>query len=225
MIRLIIADDHPVVREGLKFVVSQHRDIRVVGEAEDGDATIEICRTCDADVVLLDISMPGPGVLELIRRLKANVPTLRILVLSMYQECDYARRVLQGGADGYLTKAHSPTALAAAIRQVYGGRKYVTPSLAEEMALDLIEGRDRNAHEALSSREYEVFLQLGCGQRVDDIAQRLALSPKTVRTYRSRILEKMNVRSTAELIFYAVQHGLVSEVPTTGRAGAERAFR
>ncbi len=209
MIRLFIADDHAVVREGVKYVISQHRDIQVVGEAEDGGATVEICRKSAPDVVLLDVSMPGPGVLEVIRRLKTNVPTPRILVLSMHQERDYARRVFQSGADGYLTKTHSPTALASAIRQVHNGRKYVSPSLAEEMALDLVAGRDRPPHERLSNREYEVFLQLGSGYRIDETAQRLALSPKTVRTYRSRILEKMNVKSTAELIFYAAQNGLV----------------
>jgi DNA-binding NarL/FixJ family response regulator len=120
--------------------------------------------------------------------------------------------VLQAGADGYLTKNHSPTALAEAIRQVHGGRKYVTPALAEELAVNLSEGSALAAHEALSNREYEVFRRLGAGVRVNEIAQDLALSPKTVRTYRSRILEKMNIRSTAELIFYAVQNGLVGQV-------------
>jgi DNA-binding NarL/FixJ family response regulator len=138
--------------------------------------------------------------------------------------------VLQAGADGYLTKNHSPTALAEAIRQVHGGRKYVTPALAEELAVSLSEGRALAHHEALSNREYEVFRRLGAGVRVKEIAQELALSPKTVRTYRSRILEKMNIRSTAELIFYAVQNGLVGQVaagddpgrPTPAREPARR---
>ncbi len=221
MIRLIVADDHPVVREGLKAVISRHRDMSVVGEADDGDSAVEICRKGDVDALLLDVSMPGPGVLEVIRRLKTTVPKLRILVLSMHRESEYARRVLQTGADGYLTKSHSPTMLATAIRQAYGGRKYVTPSLAEEMALDLVEGRNQDAHETLSNREYEVFLQLGSGHRTDEIARRLTLSPKTVRTYRSRILDKMNLRSTAELIFYAAQRGLVTETATTDRVGED----
>lgn len=212
MIRLLVADDHPIVRDGLKFVVSQSPDFQVVGEAEDAEATIEMCRRTDADVLLLDVSMPGPGVIELIHSLKIVRPNLRLLVLSVHPEQHYARRVLKAGADGYLTKNHSSHALATAIRQVNSGRKYVTSSLAEELALDLSAGRTGSAHEALSDREYEVFLRLGAGQRVDEIAQLLALSSKTVRTYRSRILEKMNFKSTAELIFYAVRLGLVTEM-------------
>jgi two-component system, NarL family, invasion response regulator UvrY len=212
MIRLLLADDHPIVREGLKFVVSQNRDIEVVGEAEDGEATLDMCRRIPADVLLVDVSMPGPGILDLIRTLRASRPGLRLLVLSVHPEQHYARRVLKAGADGYLTKNHSSSALADAIRQVYHGHKYVTPSLAEELALDLSTGRPDTAHEALSNREYEVFLLLGGGKRVDEVARRLGLSSKTVRTYRARIVEKMNFRSTAEIIFYAVRHGLVTEI-------------
>lgn len=213
-IRLVIADDHPVVREGLKYLVSQNRDMTLVAEAADAASTLEACRKTGVDVLLLDVSMPGMGVVDLIRALRSAGRSPRILVLSVHPERYYARRVLQAGADGYLTKNHSPTALAEAIRQVHGGRKYVTPALAEELAVSLSEGRALSPHEALSNREYEVFRRLGTGVRVDEIAHELALSPKTVRTYRSRILEKMSIRSTAELIFYAVQNGLV------GQAGA-----
>jgi len=211
-VRLVIADDHPVVREGLKYLVSQNRDMALVGEADDGRSTLEICRTTAVDVLLLDVSMPGMAVVDLIRALRSAGRSPRILVLSVHPERHYARRVLQAGADGYLTKNHSPTALAEAIRQVHGGRKYVTPALAEELAVSLSEGTALAPHEALSNREYEVFRRLGAGVRINEIAQELALSPKTVRTYRSRILEKMNIRSTAELIFYAVQNGLVGQV-------------
>ena len=214
MIRLVIADDHPVVREGLKYVVSQNRDMQLVGEAEDARSTLEISRSVRVDVLLLDVSMPGTGVVDLIRSLRALRPNPRILVLSVHPERHYARRVLQAGADGYLTKTHSPTALAAAIRQVYAGRKYVTPALAEELALDLSAGRHATPHEALSDREYEVFRRLGAGSRVNEIASELGLSAKTVRTYRSRILEKMNLTSTAEIIFYAVHNGLVGPAPS-----------
>jgi two-component system invasion response regulator UvrY len=212
MIRLLLADDHPIVREGLKFVVSQNRDIEIVGEAEDGEATLNLCKRTPADVLLLDVSMPGPGILDLIRTLRASRPQLRLLVLSVHPEQHYARRVLKAGADGYLTKNHSSSALADAIRQVYHGHKYVTPSLAEELAVDLSTGRPDSGHESLSNREYEVFLLLGAGKRVDEVARRLGLSSKTVWTYRSRIIEKMNFRSTAEIIFYAVRHGLVTEI-------------
>jgi len=220
MIRLLIADDHQILREGLKYVVSQSRDIRVIGEADDGDAVLELCRTVEADVLLLDVSMPGPGVLAIIAQLKALRPKLRILVLSVHPESHYARRVLAAGADGYLTKNHSSQALASAIREVHAGRKYLTPSLAQELALDLVNGRTgQNPHEKLSNREYQTLLQFGAGKGVQEIASELKLSPKTVRTYRSRILEKTNLKSTAELIFYAINQGLVTDVPepTGGR--------
>jgi DNA-binding NarL/FixJ family response regulator len=211
-VRLVIADDHPVVREGLKYLVSQNRDMTLVGEADDARSTLEACGKAAVDVLLLDVSMPGMSVVDLIRALRSAGRSPRILVLSVHPERHYARRVLQAGADGYLTKSHSPTALAEAIRQVHTGRKYVTPALAEELAVNLSEGRAAlDPHEALSNREYEVFRRLGAGVRVNEIAHDLALSPKTVRTYRSRILEKMNIRSTAELIFYAVQNGLVGQ--------------
>jgi two-component system invasion response regulator UvrY len=222
-VRLVIADDHPVVREGLKYLVSQNRDMTLVGEADDAQSALEVCRSTAVDVLLLDVSMPGMAVVDLIRALRSAGRSPRILVLSVHPERHYARRVLQAGADGYLTKNHSPTALAEAIRQVHGGRKYVTPALAEELAVSLSEGRALAPHEALSNREYEVFRRLGAGARVSEIAQELALSPKTVRTYRSRILEKMNVRSTAELIFYAVQNALVGHVAGGDVAG--RALR
>ncbi len=211
-IRLVIADDHPVVREGLKYLVSQNRDMVLVGEADDAGSTLEVCRTTAVDVLLLDVSMPGMAVVDLIRALRSATRSPRILVLSIHPERHYARRVLKAGADGYLTKNHSPTALVDAIRQVHSGRKYVTPTVAQELAVSLSEGTALAPHESLSNREYEVLRRLGAGARVSDIAQDLALSPKTVRTYRSRILAKMSLRSTAELIFYAVQNGLVEQV-------------
>lgn len=224
-IRLVIADDHPVVREGLKYLVSQSRDMTLVGEAVDAPTTLDACRTTAVDVLLLDVSMPGMAVVDLIRELRSSGRSPRILVLSVHPERHYARRVLQAGADGYLTKNHSPTALAEAIRQVHSGRKYVTPALAEELAVSLSEGRALTPHEALSNREYEVFRRLGAGVRVDEIARELALSPKTVRTYRSRILEKMGIRGTAELIFYAVQNGLVGQALAGHPPGGEAPAR
>jgi DNA-binding NarL/FixJ family response regulator len=224
-VRLVIADDHPVVREGLKYLVSQNREMTLVGEADDARSTLEACRTTAVDVLLLDVSMPGMAVVDLIRALRSAGRSPRILVLSVHPERHYARRVLQAGADGYLTKNHSPTALAEAIRQVHAGRKYVTPALAEELAVSLSEGRALAPHEALSNREYEVFRRLGAGVRVNEIAHELALSPKTVRTYRSRILEKMSIRSTAELIFYAVQNGLVGQALAGEQPGGDAPAR
>ena len=217
MIRLLIADDHQILREGLKHVVAQSRDIRVLGEAEDGESAIALCSKVDADVLLLDVSMPGPGVLDIIKTLKRLRPKLGILVLSVHPERHYARRVLMAGADGYLTKNQSSEALAPAIRQVHSGRKFLTQSLAQELAVDLARGRSGQLHETLSNREYQVFLQLGAGKGVDEIARQLKLSPKTVRTYRSRILEKTNLKSTAEIIFYAIDHGLVTHVADNSR--------
>lgn len=215
-VRLVIADDHPVVRDGLKYLVSQNRDMVLVGEADDAFSTLEACRTTVVDVLLLDVSMPGMTVVDLIRALRSASRSPRILVLSIHPERHYARRVLKAGADGYLTKNHSPTALVDAIRQVHSGRKYVTPTVAQELAASLSEGTAMAPHESLSNREYEVFRRLGAGARANEIAQELALSPKTVRTYRSRILAKMCLRSTAELIFYAVQNGLVERVAADG---------
>jgi two-component system, NarL family, invasion response regulator UvrY len=213
MIRLLIADDHEILREGLKYVVSLSRDISVVGEAEDAESTLQLCRTTPADVLLLDVSMPGPGVLDTIKNIKAIRPELKILVLSVHPEEQYARRVLAAGADGYLTKNHSSRELASAVQQVHNGRKYLTPFLAQELALDLARGhRTRDAHETLSNREYQTLLQLGAGRGVHEIASLLNLSPKTVRTYRARIMEKMNLKSTAEIIFYVLDRKLISDV-------------
>jgi len=212
MIRLIIADDHQVVRDGLKAVLAQHRDINVVGEAGDGDVLLQMLKQRHVDVVLLDVTMPGPGVLDLIPAIKKISNGTRILILTMHSEHTYGRRVLQAGADGFLDKTQSSAALATAIRHVDSGHKYVTQSLAEELASELAAHGDRQPHELLSNREYQVFLQLGSGRSVDATAKRMKLSPKTVRTYRSRIFEKTGFSSTSELMFYAINRGLVTNV-------------
>jgi DNA-binding NarL/FixJ family response regulator len=215
MIQLAIADDHPLFREGLKQIVSQCRDIRVVREVGDADALLLALKADAPDVISLDVSMPGPGVLEVIRRVKNASPRVRVLVMSVHPEEHYAMRVLRAGADGYLMKTHSPQEFPKAIRHVHSGRKYVTSSVAEEMAVGLSRGREGPPHEALSNREYEVFLRLGSGVSVEDIAEELRLSAKTVSTYRSRIIEKTKLGSTAEIIFYAVNRGLVTEIRNT----------
>lgn len=208
VIRLLIADDHPIVREGLKRIVAECPDMQVVAEASTGEEVLSISESDGIDVILLDISMPGPGFLEVMRALRTSRSEQRILVLSVYPEDQYAVRALRAGAGGYLTKENSPQELAKAIRQVYRGGKYVTPSLAEKLAFELESDAHRQPHETLSDREYQVLCRLGSGDTVKAIASNLALSPKTVSTYRARILNKMNLKTTADLIRYAVEQGI-----------------
>ena len=210
MIRLLIADDHPIVREGLKRIIADCPDMRVVAEAATGEEVVRLSHKNGVDVILLDISMPGPGFLEVMRTLRVEQSGQRILVLSVYPEDQYAIRALRAGAGGYLTKDNSPEELAEAIRRVYRGGKYVTPSLAEKLAFELEPHAQRQPHESLSDREYQVLCRLGSGDSVKEIASRFTLSPKTVSTYRARILDKMNLKSTADLIRYAVEHDIAS---------------
>jgi DNA-binding NarL/FixJ family response regulator len=225
MIRLIIADDHQVVRDGLRAILAQHPDITVVGEVGDGDALLQMLRQKPVDVVLLDVTMPGPGVLDLVPAIKKISDRTRILVLTMHSEQMYGRRVLEAGADGYLTKTQSSSELATAIRHVDSGHKFVTQSLAEELASELAAHGNRQPHDRLSNREYQVFLQLGSGRSVDDIARSMKLSPMTVRTYRSRIFEKAGFSSTSELMFYAIDRGLVTNGKGTRSGGAAQTVR
>jgi len=209
MIRVLLADDHQIVREGIKRIVDEGEDMRVEGEAVDGDEALELARTANADVLLLDVSMPGPGFLETMRRIREECPRLRILVLSVHPEDHYAVRALRAGASGYLTKDHSPEELADAIRRVHSGRKYVTASLAERLVVELEPETHRPAHEALSDREFEVLLAIASGKSIKEIAAEKELSPKTVSTYRARILSKMELSSNADLVRYAVEQNLI----------------
>ncbi|MFL5449809.1 MAG: response regulator [Gemmatimonadales bacterium] len=210
MIRLLIADDHPVVRAGLRRIIQDAPGLEVVGEVASGHELIERLPGIPADIVLLDVTMPGPRFLELLQQLKAEHPTVAVLVLSVHPEDQYAVRALRAGAAGYLTKDHSPEELTDAIRRVYRGSKYVSPALGERLASDLAAGTRDVRHELLSDREYEVLCLLGSGRTVKEIASSLELSSKTVSTYRTRVLEKMGVTSNADLVRYAAQHGLIS---------------
>lgn len=211
MIHILIADDHPIVREGLKRVISDCADLEVVSEAQDGHEAVLKSQDPQVEVLLLDISMPGPGFLEVLRRVKGHRPELQVLVLSVQPEEQYAVRALRAGAGGYLTKDRSPAELAKAIRQVAMGRKYVTGSLAERLAAELDSPSEKEPHETLSEREYQVFCLLGAGKTVGDVAETLALSPKTVSTYRTRIMDKMKLENNAEMIRYAIERGLAEE--------------
>ncbi len=209
MIRVLIADDHPIVREGLKQILSDTDDILVVDEADRGSAVLNLTMRNNYDVILLDISMPGRDGLEVLKELKQLKPKLPVLVLSMYPEEHYAVRVLRGGASGYLTKSSAPDELISAIRKVASGRKYISSTLAERLTYELDRDADKPLHEILSDREYQVMNMLATGKSVKEIADELSLSVKTVSTYRSRILGKMNIKNNAEIVLYAVQNKLV----------------
>lgn len=209
MIKIFIADDHAIVREGLKQIVAETTDMAVTDEADTGHEVLEKVSENDYDVLVLDITMPGLNGLDALKQLRTQRPDLPVLVLSIHPEEQYAVRVLKAGASGYLTKESAPDELISAIRKVSMGGKYVTPSLAEKLASDLVADGKKPLHETLSDREYQVLCMIASGKTVTEIAEELFLSEKTISTYRSRILEKMKMKTNAELIHYAIKHGLV----------------
>ena len=209
MIKILIADDHAIVREGLKRIVAETADMVVADEATNGHEVLDKVSNNEYNVVILDISMPGRGGVDILKQLKGQRPHLPILILSMHPEEQYAVRVLKAGAAGYLTKESAPDELITAIKRVSSGRKYVSSSLAEKLAFDLERDTELSYHETLSDREYQVLCMIASGKRAQEIAEELCLSVKTVSTYRSRILEKMKMKNNAELMRYAIKHGLV----------------
>lgn len=209
MLKILIADDHPVVREGLKRIIAETADMTVAGEAASGDEVIERVTGGDYDVIVLDISMPGRGWLDTLRQLRTEKPKLNVLILSIHSEQQYALRALEAGASGYLTKESTSSELITALKKVSSGGRYVSSALAEKMASHILKDGGRLLHETLSTREFEVMGMIVSGKRVKDIADELSLSVKTVSTYRSRIMQKMNLKSNAELIRYAVEYGLI----------------
>jgi two-component system, NarL family, invasion response regulator UvrY len=209
MIKILIADDHPVVRQGLKQILAETRDIVVADEAASGQEVMKKVTKNDYDVILLDISMPGRNGLDILRELKSKRPKAAVLILSIYPEDQYAVRVLKLGAAGYLTKESVPEELITAIRKVAQGRKYISATLAEKLAVDLELNAEKPVHENLSDREYQVLCMISSGKRLKEIAEELSLSIKTISTYRTRILDKMKLRNNAELIRYALQNNLV----------------
>src|ERR1700730_11831111 len=209
MIRLTIADDHPIVREGLRRIACEDEGISVVGEASAGAELFHVLAATAVDVVLLDVSMPGASFIVTLRELRSRHPTVKVLVLSAHPEDQWATRALQGGASGYLTKDHSPDQLVNAIHKVARGGKYVSETMAERLA-DMVDGgRTRAPHEQLSDREFEVLRALGSGMMVKEVAAKLRLSAKTVSTYRARLLEKMGLKSKADLVRYVTAHELL----------------
>lgn len=209
MIRLAIADDHPIVRQGLRRIVSEGAGISVVGEASTAAELFRLLAGAAVDVVLLDVSMPGSTFVETLKDLRERHPSVKVLVLSVHPEDQWAVRALRAGAAGYLTKDHSPEQLVEAVRRVARGGKYVSEVLAEKLAGLVDNGRTRAPHERLSDREFEVLRALGSGMAVKEVAEQLKLSAKTVSTYRARLLEKMGLKSRADLVRYVVEHELL----------------
>lgn len=211
MIRIVIADDHAMVREGLKQVLSAAADLVVVGEAQNGIEVMQCVRELAFEVLVLDLSMPGRSGPELIKQVHAEKPRLRILILSMHQEPQYAVRAIKSGASGYLTKDSASTLLMSAIRKVAGGGAFITAEVAEQIALSAMPDADGSPHSSLSNREFEVFHFLVEGHAVSHIAEKLSLSVKTVSTHKARILQKMNLHNRADLVRYAISHRLTDD--------------
>jgi two-component system invasion response regulator UvrY len=209
MIRVLIADDHSIVRQGLKQILEETDDLSVEGEASDGNEALQKIRDMEWDVVLMDVSMPGKNGIETLKQIRQEKPDLPVLILSMYPEDQYAIRLIRAGASGYLTKESAPEQLVAAIRTVSQGKKYISPSVAELLALEIGSKSDRPPHEQLSNREDQIFRLIASGKTVSQIAEELKLSVKTASTYRTRILEKMHMKTNAELTHYAIRNGLI----------------
>ena len=209
MIRILIADDHAIVRAGLKQFIASEKDMVVSGEAADGMETLACVRKGECDIVLLDISMPGKNGIDTLRQLKRSRPDLPVLILSAYSEQQFAVSLLRAGASGYISKESASEQLVTAIRTVIGGGKYVSPSVAQVLVSDLSSETDKPLHATLSKREFQIFYRLASGESVSRIAEELFLSVKTVSTYRARILEKMQMSSNADLTYYAVKNNII----------------
>lgn len=209
MIKLLIADDHAIFREGLKHILTECPGVDVAAEAKNGQEVLEKIRSNKYDIVLLDISMPGMSGLEVLKQLKIEKPKLPVLVLSMHPEEQYAIRALRAGASGYLTKESAPDELITAVRKISQGRKYITSSLAERLAFEMDTDSEKPLHDTLSDREFQVLRMIAAGKTITQIADNLSLSIKTISTYRTRIMEKMNMKTNAELMHYAINQGIL----------------
>ena len=207
-IKIIIADDHPLFRRGLKHALEETNDIQVIGESSNGEDLLSLIKDCIPEIILLDISMPGKSGLDLLKQLKSEYPKLPILILSVYPEEQYAVRFLKAGASGYLTKESAAEKLAEAIRKIVGGGKYASPEVIEKLAFDF-SNSDKAPHETLSDREFQVFGMISVGKSLTEIGVELSLSIKTISTHRTRILEKMKMKKNAELIRYAITRNLL----------------
>ena len=209
MIRVAIVDDHALVRAGLRQFLSEHVDLRIVAECASAREVMDVVRQEAADVILLDISMPGQSGVDALQAIKARAPNLAVLILSSFPEEHYATTLLRQGAAGYLAKDCEPDEIVKAIRTVALGRRYITSGVAERLAADLAAPSPKAAHELLSEREFQVFLRLAKGETIGHMAESMSLSVKTVSTYRTRVMEKMGLASNSDLTYYALKNGLI----------------
>ena len=209
IVKVAIVDDHAIVRAGLKQFLSEMVDLRVVGEASSGREAIDLVRTCEIDVLIMDLSMPGQSGIDALAMIRAKAPDIGILILSGYPEEQYAVNLIRQGASGYLNKECEPMEIVNAIRTIALGRRYISPSVAELIAQQLNRKEGAAAHELLSEREFQVFLKLAKGETAGEIAQALSLSVKTVSTYRTRLMEKMGLQSNSDLTYYALKNKLI----------------
>lgn len=211
MIRILVADDHPLIRAGIRHILSQSGDILIADEAESGQEALSKVFSSDFDVIVMDISMPGIGGLEAVKELRCLKPNLPVLVLSVHREEEYAIRAIKAGASGYMRKVSAPEELIGAIRKLHQGGKYITTSLAEELAEAMQNKSKKAPHQLLSNREYQVLRLIAQGLKTREIGEELSLSPSTVSTYRTRILSKMDMKSIVGLTHYAIKHNLLEE--------------
>lgn len=209
MIRIVIVDDHAILRRGLSQIIAENDDMQVVGEAETSSEALRLLREKPCDVVLLDVSLPDRNGVETLKLARRELPKLRVLMLSMHPENQYAVRALKAGAAGYLNKQSAPSQLVTAIRQVHRGGKYVTPAVAEELANSIGDDADQPLHHSLSIREYQTLCLIASGKTLTEIGQQMSISVKTVSVYRARIMEKMRLKNNAELTHYAIKNQIV----------------
>ncbi|MFO7525362.1 MAG: response regulator transcription factor [Ignavibacteriaceae bacterium] len=208
--KIIIVDDHELIREGLKKVTARESDIDVIGEASDSDGLFQLLDEHEVDIVLLDISLPGRSGIDIITDIKVQAPNTKILILTMHPEDRFAVQALRAGASGYITKNNASKSLVGALRKINDGRKYISSNLAEQLATELEMNYEKPLHESLSTREFEVMRLIVQGKAVKDIADMLSISVNTVASYRARILEKMKMKSNAEMIRYAVEKKIIA---------------
>ncbi len=208
-IKVLVADDHEIVRQGLKTIISEHSDLSIAGEAENGNQVLKILKKTKVDVVLLDFDMPEKNGLDTLIELKALYPKLPVMILSIFPEDHYGTRFLKAGASGYLQKSSATDQLIDAIRKVFNGGKFISPALTDQLVMNLNKDEKRPLHEALTDREFQVFRFLATGKKLKEIAAELCLSINTISTYRSRILQKMDLKSNADVIHYAINNKLI----------------